>query len=290
MQSFKPYTIKLRGQLLNIERPLVMGIINITPDSFYGESRAIDSNAIIKQVESKIAEGADIIDIGGYSSRPGAKDTSTEEERDRIIRGIKAVRSINQNIPISIDTFRANVAEAAIAEGADIINDISGGNLDSEMFSTVAKLNVPYILMHMRGTPATMQSLTKYTNLVPDVIHSLAEKLTTLRQLGISDIIIDPGFGFSKTLEQNYELLASIPTIAEALNCPTLIGISRKSMITKALSITAEEALNGTTILNTIALLNGASILRVHDVKEAKQAVKLCSIYKNPTNNDVISS
>lgn len=281
MQSFEPYSINIRGRILNIDRPLVMGIINVTPDSFYQKSRTIDYNDIIKHTKEMIANGVDLIDIGGYSSRPGADDVSVADETERITNGIKAVRSISCNIPISVDTFRASVAEAAIESGADIINDISGGELDNNMFSTVARLNVPYILMHMRGNPTTMQSLTEYDNLTSDIIRTLATKITTLRQLGVSDIIVDPGFGFSKTLEQNYELLANLPILTQALNCPILVGVSRKSMITKTLSIGPEEALNGTTVINTIALLNGTSILRVHDIKEAKQAVQLCTLYNN---------
>lgn len=279
MQSFKPYTLNLRGRLLVIDHPQVMGIINVTPDSFFGDSRVANRDSVIKRAQQMIEDGADMIDIGGYSSRPGASDVPTLEETERVLLGIEAIRTINKEIPISIDTFRASVAEAAINAGANIINDISGGNLDSEMFATIAKLNVPYILMHMRGTPRNMQTLTEYNNLTADIIYDLASKINTLRLAGVSDIIVDPGFGFSKTLEQNYELLANLPSLSDALNCPLLIGISRKSMITKPLAITPEEALNGTTTINTIALLNGASILRVHDVKEAQQAIKLCHLY-----------
>lgn len=279
MQSFKPYTLNLRGRLLGIDHPQVMGIINVTPDSFFGDSRVANRDSVIKRAQQMIEDGADMIDIGGYSSRPGASDVPPLEETERVLLGIEAIRTINNEIPISIDTFRASVAEAAINAGANIINDISGGNLDSEMFATIAKLNVPYILMHMRGTPTNMQTLTEYNNLTADIIYDLASKINTLRLAGVSDIIVDPGFGFSKTLEQNYELLANLPSLSDALNCPLLIGISRKSMITKPLAITPEEALNGTTTINTIALLNGASILRVHDVKEAQQAIKLCHLY-----------
>lgn len=279
MQSFKPYTLNLRGRLLDIDHPQVMGIINVTPDSFFSDSRVTNRDSVIKRAKQMIQDGADMIDIGGYSSRPGACDVSPDEETERVLFGIEAIRSINNEIPISIDTFRASVAESAINSGADIINDISGGNLDSDMFATVAKLNVPYILMHMRGNPTNMQTLTDYKNLTADIIYDLASKINTLRLAGISDIIVDPGFGFSKTLEQNYELLANLPSLSDALNCPLLIGISRKSMITKPLAITPEEALNGTTTINTIALLNGASILRVHDVKEARQTIDLCLLY-----------
>ena len=279
MQSFKPYTLNLRGRLLDIDHPQVMGIINVTPDSFFGDSRVANRDSVIKRAQQMIEDGADMIDIGGYSSRPGASDVPPLEETERVLLGIEAIRTINNEIPISIDTFRASVAEAAINAGANIINDISGGNLDSEMFATIAKLNVPYILMHMRGTPTNMQTLTEYNNLTADIIYDLASKINTLRLAGVSDIIVDPGFGFSKTLEQNYELLANLPSLSDALNCPLLIGISRKSMITKPLAVAPEEALNGTTTINTIALLNGASILRVHDVKEAQQAIKLCHLY-----------
>lgn len=279
MQSFKPYTLNLRGRLLDIDHPQVMGIINVTPDSFFGDSRVANRDSVIKRAQQMIEDGADMIDIGGYSSRPGASDVPPLEETERVLLGIEAIRTINNEIPISIDTFRASVAEAAINAGANIINDISGGNLDSEMFATIAKLNVPYILMHMRGTPTNMQTLTEYNNLTADIIYDLASKINTLRLAGVSDIIVDPGFGFSKTLEQNYELLANLPSLSDALNCPLLIGISRKSMITKPLAITPEEALYGTTTINTIALLNGASILRVHDVKEARQTIDLCLLY-----------
>lgn len=279
MQSFKPYTLNLRGHLLSIDRPQVMGIINVTPDSFFSDSRVTNRDSVIKRAKQMIQDGADMIDIGGYSSRPGACDVSPDEETERVLFGIEAIRSINNEIPISIDTFRASVAESAINSGADIINDISGGNLDSDMFATVAKLNVPYILMHMRGNPTNMQTLTDYKNLTADIIYDLASKINTLRLAGVSDTIVDPGFGFSKTLDQNYELLANLTLIADALNCPLLIGISRKSMITKPLAISPAEALNGTTAINTIALLNGASILRVHDVKEARQTIDLCLLY-----------
>lgn len=277
MQPFKKSSLNLRGRLLEIDRPQVMGIINVTPDSFYGGSRAFDRDAVARRTEKLISEGADMIDIGAYSSRPGADDIPADEEITRLVRGIEALRAIDRNIPVSVDTFRASVAEAAISAGADIVNDISGGNLDPNMFSTVARLKVPYILMHMRGTPATMQSLTDYDSLVADITRDLAEKLHRLRMESVADIIVDPGFGFSKNLDQNYELLSSMPDMNEALQCPILIGVSRKSMITRILGITPEEALNGTTVINTLALCQGASILRVHDVREARQAVSLFS-------------
>lgn len=279
MQPFQPYSLNLHGQLHVIEKPQVMGIINVTPDSFFDASRAFDRDSIARHTEQMISDGADMLDLGAYSSRPGAKDISVEEETERIIRGVETVRSIDKHIPVSVDTFRAKVAEAAINAGADIINDISGGDLDPDMMETVARLRTPYILMHMRGTPATMQTLTDYDNLVADIIRDLASKTQKFRQAGVADIIVDPGFGFSKTLEQNYELLSHLSTMITALECPVLIGVSRKSMITRALGITPDEALNGTTVINTLAMLQGASIIRVHDVKEAKQAVELTTRY-----------
>lgn len=277
MQPFNNFSLNLRGRLLEIDRPQVMGIINVTPDSFYGGSRAFDRDAVARRTEKMISEGADMIDIGAYSSRPGADDISADEEMTRLARGIETLRAIDRDIPVSVDTFRASVAEAAISAGADIVNDISGGDLDPDMFSTVARMKVPYILMHMRGTPSTMQSLTDYDSLVADITRDLAEKIYRLHQEGVADIIVDPGFGFSKTTDHNYELLASMADMCDVLQCPVLVGVSRKSMITRVLGITPEEALNGTTVINTLALCQGASILRVHDVREARQAVSLFS-------------
>ena len=254
MNTFKPYTINLGGRLIDVNRPLVMGILNVTPDSFC----------------------ADIIDIGGYSSRPMADDISPEEEFRRLSIGMKAVRKLLPYIPVSIDTFRASVAERCITEfGPVIVNDISGGQLDEAMIPTVGKLHVPYILMHMRGNPHTMTSLTDYNGqLTASILRFFGEQVRKATHAGIADIILDPGFGFSKTLEQNYELLASLEAI-KALELPILVGVSRKSMIYKLLHTTPEYALNGTTVVNTIALLHGASILRVHDVREAAEAVKI---------------
>lgn len=255
-----------------------MGILNITPDSFYADSRATHEEEIASRIEQIISEGANIIDIGAYSSRPGAEVVSVEEEYQRLKLGMRILRSIDSNILVSVDTFRADVARKAIDNlGADIINDISGGDLDEKMFETAAQLNVPYILMHMRGTPKNMASMTDYTNVTVEVIKSLADKVNRLALLGVNDVIVDPGFGFSKTIEQNYELLKNLEIFHE-LDRPMLVGVSRKSMIYKPLNSTPQEALNGTTVLNTIALLTGASILRVHDVKEAVEAIKLVEL------------
>ena len=258
-----------------------MGILNVTPDSFYEGSRAMSADDIKRRVEKMVNDGADMLDVGAYSSRPGAADVSPEEEISRLEVGLRALREVaGDDIPVSVDTFRADVAREAVGSmGGDIVNDIAGGTLDDRMFATVAELGSPYILMHMRGTPSTMQSLCDYSacggDVTAGVISELSGKLASLRQLGVSDVIVDPGFGFSKTLEQNYELMRNMPLISEAFNAPLLVGISRKTMIYKVLGITAAEALNGTTALNTIALLQGASILRVHDVKEARQALTI---------------
>ena len=255
-----------------------MGILNVTPDSFYSASRCNQKNAIACRVKQIINEGAKIIDIGGYSSRPGAIDITPEEEYQRLAQGLEIIKRITPEAIISVDTFRAEVARRCKKDwDVDIINDISGGTLDEKMIDTVAELQVPYVLMHMRGTPATMQQFTRYNNVTDDVICELSKKIVTLRSKGVNDIIVDPGFGFSKTLEQNYEMLNHLETF-HSLNLPILVGISRKSMIYKALDITPEMALNGTTVLNTIATLKGAHILRVHDVKEAVEAIKIVQL------------
>lgn len=272
---FREFTLNLSGRLRVCSRPQIMGIINATPDSFYSGSRTPDADDISHRAEQMILDGADMIDIGAYSSRPGADDVSVDEELRRISVGIKAVRRVSGDIPVSVDTFRSQVARIAVEQGADIINDISGGTLDNDMFATVAELKVPYVLMHMRGTPATMQQLTDYGDVTAEVIDDLSRKLRTLRLMGVGDVIVDPGFGFSKTLDQNYKLLKDIGVIAESFNAPVLVGVSRKSMITGLLDIGSDEALNGTTVLNTIAMMHGASFLRVHDVKEASQAQKI---------------
>lgn len=258
-----------------------MGILNVTPDSFYSASRCWQEETLERNAARLVADGADIIDIGGYSSRPGASDVPPEEERRRIASGIKTVKKIAPEIPVSADTFRSDVARAAILDyGADIINDIAAGDLDDKMFDTVAELNVPYIAMHMRGTAAQMQSLTDYTasgGVTADIIARLSEKIDRLEQRGVADIIVDPGFGFAKTIAQNFEVLRDLRVIGNALRRPMLIGVSRKSMIYRTLDITPEKSLNGTTVINTLALERGASILRVHDVAEARQAVTLWS-------------
>ena len=272
--TMKPFSLNLHGRIVEFTTPQVMGILNTTPDSFHSPSRAYEADAAVEAARRMISEGADIIDVGGYSTRPGAAEVSLEEELRRVRLGVEAVRSISADIPVSVDTFRAEVARKAVGEwGADIINDISGGNLDPEMHATVAELHVPYILMHMRGTPADMQTLTSYPDgVVAGVAAELSRPLERLRRMGVADIIIDPGVGFAKTLEQNYELLAGLPVLADLLECPILAGMSRKSMITRLCGIPSTEALPGTIALHTAAMLAGAAIVRVHDVKEAVQA------------------
>lgn len=276
MAKLKPYSINVGGRLVEISRPMVMGILNVTPDSFYAESRCgIDEEAIAARVSAMVSEGVDMIDVGGYSSRPGADEVSAEEELCRLRTGISVVRRLAPGMVISVDTFRADVARRCIEDfGAHIINDISGGDLDPEMFETVASLKVPYVLMHMRGTPATMSGLTDYGDVTADVIGQLASKVSRLRLLGVNDVIVDPGFGFSKTMEQNYELMRNLEVFA-ALDAPLLVGVSRKSMIYRLLGITPEAALNATTALHAMALSKGAHILRVHDVAQAVEAVKI---------------
>lgn len=268
--------------MLDLSEPQVMGILNVTPDSFYSGSRKQSEEEIRERVHQIIDEGGSMIDIGAYSSRPGADDVSAEEEIERLRKGMKIVREIAPDIPVSVDTFRADVAKVAIEElGADIINDISGGELDKDMFATVAKLGVPYILMHMKGNPQTMQSETSYDDMMKEILLYFAEKVQKLRDLGQKDIILDPGYGFAKNLEQNYLLLHNQEAL-KVFNLPLLVGVSRKSMIYRLLGKTPQEALNGTTVLNTIALQKGASILRVHDVKECVEVVKICkAMYLN---------
>lgn len=282
MHIFKPYTINLRGRLLSVEKPLVMAILNTTPDSFYSESRCSAEEAVRQRVEQIKAEGADIIDIGGYSSRPNADDVSEEEEYRRVELGLRIVRELAPNIPVSVDTFRASVAERCVDNwGVEIINDIAAGGLDPEMIKTVGRLKAAYIMMHMRGNPHTMNSLCDYDNLIADMLKYFSEKIDEAASAGITDIILDPGFGFSKTLDQNYELLQRMDAFM-ALNLPMLVGVSRKSMIYKLFGTTPAEALNGTTVINTLALAQGASILRVHDVKAAKEAVAIfCKTFLN---------
>lgn len=269
------HTLNLRGKLYSLCEPKIMGILNVTPDSFYAESRTSDEEHIAARVQQLMDDGADMIDIGGYSSRPGADDVSPEEEMNRLRRGLRVVRRLYPEVPISVDTFRADVARMCVEEeGADIINDISGGMMDRQMFRTVARLGVPYILMHMQGTPDTMQQAPHYDNLRREVMLYFAERIDRLCQMGAKDIIVDPGFGFGKTLEHNYELFHHLDDF-NLFNLPLLVGISRKSMIYKLLGGTPQTSLNGTTVLNTIALMKGAQILRVHDVKEAVEAKRI---------------
>lgn len=269
------HTLNLRGRLLELREPQIMGILNVTPDSFYSDSRTPDEAHIADRVRQMMDEGADMIDIGGYSSRPGADDVTPEEEMDRLRRGLRIVRKLYPEEPVSVDTFRADVARMCIEEeGADIINDISGGMMDRQMFRTVARLGVPYILMHMQGTPDTMQVAPHYDNLRREVMLYFAERIDRLCQMGAKDIIVDPGFGFGKTLEHNYELMNHLEDFA-VFNLPLLVGISRKSMIYKLTGGTPQTSLNGTTVLNTISLVKGAHILRVHDVKAAVEAKQI---------------
>lgn len=279
---FNRFSLNLHGRLYVADRPQVMGILNITPDSFYSGSRTMHEREIAARITSMVEEGADMIDVGAYSSRPGAADVPVREEIDRLRLGMRLLRDIAPDIPVSVDTFRADVARAAVEElGADIINDISGGDLDPDMWRTVAALNVPYILMHMRGTPSTMQQFTDYDDVTAEVINGLSRKLRELRLLGVADVIVDPGFGFSKTVDQNFEMMRNLRAFTLALNAPLLVGISRKSMIYKTFDTVPAETLNGTTVLNTIAISRGASILRVHDVKPCVEAVRLSLLSSN---------
>ncbi|MFI5185613.1 MAG: dihydropteroate synthase [Chitinophagales bacterium] len=268
------FTLNCNERLLIIDRPVVMGIINATPDSFYEGSRFSGADKILFQAEKMINEGAKIIDIGGQSTRPGSEPVTKEEELKRVIDGIEAVHKKFPDTIISIDTYYSFVASRCVEAGAGIVNDISSGSLDKEMISTVAMLKVPYVIMHMKGTPQTMQQHTTYDNIMSDVIDFFIQKKNECRKAGIYDVIIDPGFGFAKTIQQNFELLKNL-SVFKNLDVPILVGISRKATVYKTLGIPAGEALNGTTVLNTIALMNGANMLRVHDVKEAKEAIKL---------------
>lgn len=278
-------TLNIKGNLLHLDTPQVMGILNVTPDSFYAGSRKQTEEEIAMRAESILNEGGTIIDIGGYSSRPDAAEVSEEEEMARLEM---ALRIITRNYPdaiLSVDTFRSAIARRCVEEfGVAIINDISGGELDTDMFPTIAKLKVPYIMMHMRGTPQTMQQFTNYTHLTADILQWFAERVEKLYQMGANDIIIDPGFGFSKTLEQNYELMRHLSDF-RLLELPLLVGISRKNMIYKLLGGTPSDSLNGTIALNTFALLNGADILRVHDVRAAVETVKIVGQLRKATTS-----
>ena len=269
------YTFQIKGCLYSLDKPKVMGILNLTPDSFFEGSRVPNKeNSWLYEAEKKIKEGADFLDLGGYSTRPGATHISVEDEINRVLPALKAIKKHFPDTLLSIDTFRAEVADAAVAEGADLVNDISAGSLDEDMLPLVAKLGVPYIAMHIKGTPQTMQSETDYKELLPEILSYFSAKIEQFRKLGIKDVIIDPGFGFAKTREQNFEVLRNLKSFQQ-LGLPMLAGLSRKSMIYKTLETSAEEALNGTTALNMFALTQGANILRVHDVKEAKETIQL---------------
>ncbi|GAB1462048.1 dihydropteroate synthase [Pedobacter sp.] len=273
----RKHTLNCKGKLIDMSRPSVMAILNITPDSFYSSSRANSIDEALQKAENFVNAGAKFIDVGAYSSRSGAADVSETDETARVVPIIQALNQAFPETLISVDTFRASVAEKSIEAGAHLINDIAAGNLDEKMFETVAKLQVPYIMMHMKGTPQNMQDSPSYGNVSKEVFSYFNEKIETLTQLGVKDIILDPGFGFAKTLDHNYELLRNMQLLS-LFNLPLLVGFSRKSMITKALNIKTEDALNGTTVLNTTALLKGANILRVHDVKEAMECVKLVNL------------
>lgn len=273
----KPLSLNLGGELVSLSRPLVMGILNVTPDSFYAGSRTPAPEQIEARVRQIVDEGADIIDIGAYSSRSQADDIAPDEEMRRLASGLEIIRKLYPQAHVSVDTFRADVASRCVREyGVQMVNDISGGELDPRMFETVAELKVPYILMHMKGTPQTMMQQTHYDHLIAEMLYYFAERIARLESLGVNDIIIDPGFGFSKTLDDNYRLMNRLDEFAR-MGRPLLVGISRKSMIYKLLGTSPDESLNGTSVLNTLALLGGAHILRVHDVKEAVETVKIVS-------------
>jgi dihydropteroate synthase len=267
-------TLNVRGTLMDLSKPKIMGVLNLTPDSFYDGGRNNSLADALRKTEQLLSEGADLLDLGAYSSRPDAEHITEELEFERMIPVIRAIAKEFPKALLSVDTFRSGIAKAAVGEGADLINDISAGAMDSDMFKTIAELKVPYIMMHMRGTPQTMASQTNYTNLIVEIAQYFAEKIQALKELGVKDLIIDPGFGFAKTLEQNYELLGKLEHL-KITGHPILAGLSRKSMIYKLLDTDAEHALNGTTAANTIALMNGATILRVHDVQAAREAVKI---------------
>lgn len=269
-------TLNAAGKVLDVSKPVVMGILNSTPDSFYAQSRSLTTRQLLEKAMAMLEEGADILDIGGYSTRPGAEDISLEEEMERVIPNIVAIKKEFPSAVISVDTFRSTVAKKAIEHGAGIVNDVSGGSLDEQMFEMVAKYKVAYVLMHMKGSPQDMSTYTNYENILVEMLNYFQRRLFELQALGVADVIVDPGFGFAKTREQNFFLLKNL-RIFKMLECPLLVGLSRKSLIYKTLDIAPSEALNGTSVLNTMALLNGGSILRVHDVKEARQAIKLVS-------------
>ncbi len=269
------FALNCNGRLLVIDKPLVMGIINATPDSFYEGSRFSGVDKILVQAEKMISEGADILDIGGQSTRPGSEQLSEDTELNRIIEGIEAIHQKFPEIIISVDTYYSTVAKKCIHAGASIVNDVSSGTMDREMLPIIAALQVPFIAMHMKGTPQTMQQQANYENVTREVLDFFIRKKDECKTAGIADVIIDPGFGFAKTIAHNFQMLKDL-SVLKMLDAPLLVGLSRKSSVYKTLGISPEEALNGTTVLNTIALMNGTNILRVHDVKEAKEAIKLC--------------
>ena len=272
------FTLNCKGRLLVIDKPIVMGIINITPDSFYKSSRIQQADALLEKVSSLISQGASILDMGGQSTRPGSEFLLADEEMRRIIPAIELVHKHFPEAVISVDTFWSSVAAEAVGAGASIVNDISAGSIDPYMYETVAKLAVPYVLMHMKGNPQNMQQNPVYENLVTEVLDFFITQTAKLKAAGVNDIIIDPGFGFGKTVEQNFLLFKNMDSL-KMLDCPLLVGISRKSMVTRTLEISAMNALNGTTVLNTLSLLHGADILRVHDVKETIEAIRICDAY-----------
>lgn len=275
MEGLNPYTINVSGRLIDLAEPHIMGILNITPDSFYSDSRKQTEESIRLQVRKIVDEGGQMIDLGAYSSRPGANDVPVQEEMERLRRGMKVLREEAPDMPVSIDTFRADVAKMCVEElGSGIINDISGGELDSNMFPTIAKLGVPYVLMHMKGTPQNMQQEAHYEDLMKEIMLYFAEKVQRLRDLGQKDIILDPGYGFAKTINHNYELLQH-QEMLKIFELPILVGLSRKSMVYKLLGTTPDQALNGTSVLHTLALQKGANILRVHDVKACAEVIKI---------------
>jgi dihydropteroate synthase len=275
-------TLNLNGRLMILDKPIIMGILNVTPDSFYNGGKYSGTDQLLKQTERMLEEGASLIDVGGYSSRPGATDIPEDEEKTRVLNAIQNILKHFPDAILSVDTFRSAIAKSAVGEGAAMVNDISAGELDQQMFSVVAELKIPYVAMHMKGTPQTMTKLTQYDNLVSELIGYFHQKIARLRKLGVKDIIIDPGFGFAKTREHNFQILNHLDEL-QILGRPILAGLSRKSMVWKTLDQRPEDALNGTTALNTIALLKGVDILRVHDVKEAVEVVKLLTQLKvNP--------
>lgn len=273
--NFSSFTATLRDKIFLFEHPVVMGILNVSHDSFYDGGRHSDPDAMLRHAQELVAAGSDIIDLGAVSTRPGATLPSAEAEAEVLTDAVRRIRQILPDIPLSVDTNRSLPARCAIEAGADIINDISGGLFDEQMFDTVAQLQVPYVLSHNRTTPDRMMSQTHYDDLVGEVVQFLSRQLDQLYRLGVKDVWIDPGFGFAKTLDQNYTLMAHLDELAQLFREPLLVGISRKSMVYKALDNTPDEALNGTTVLNTVALMNGARILRVHDPREAKETIKI---------------